>query len=53
VTRDLRSDVAVRLGRMLQESLGTIGTRIAEGAAAEHQQRATTRQDAYAALRPG
>jgi len=53
VTRDLRSDVAVMLGRMLHEALGDVGRRVLAGNEAEHGQRAATYQAAYAMLQPG
>ncbi len=51
-TRDLRQDVALALGRRLQETLGVLGYRISEGEAEERQRRAVVSQEAYAALRP-
>jgi len=52
VTRDLHSEVAALLGRMLQEALGMVGLKIMEGAWAEHQERGEANARAYFALRP-
>jgi len=48
---DIRSDVAVALGRLLKESMGAIAHYIIEGVAAENQARAASLSDAYAGLR--
>jgi len=53
VTRDLHSQSATALGRMLHEALGVIGVKIMQAVDAEHNQRGETRAAAYFALRPG